>query len=125
VYRGRAAFRTRYAPELNKRCRRELKLTNGSWRVDETYVCQSGSWRYLYRAVDSTAATIDSWFSAERDAAAARLAHWTLLDLRNILSAIFSKAAEWKLWQGENPSRRLKVGGPEEVREKSFQRPTN
>ena len=44
----------RYAPELNRRCRRELKPTNGSWRVDETYICQSGSWRYLYRAVDSS-----------------------------------------------------------------------
>ena len=43
----------RYAPELNKRCRRELKPTNGSWRVDETYICQGGNWRYLYRAVDS------------------------------------------------------------------------
>jgi hypothetical protein len=32
----------RYAPELNKRCRRELKPTNGSWRVDETYICQGG-----------------------------------------------------------------------------------
>ena len=62
----------RYAPELNKRCRRELKPTNGSWRVDETYICQSGRWRYLYRAVDSTGATIDFWFSAERDAAAAK-----------------------------------------------------
>src|SRR4030081_3011947 len=40
----------RYAPELNKRCRRELKPTNGSWRVDETYICQGGIWRYLYRA---------------------------------------------------------------------------
>src|SRR5258705_12980616 len=30
----------RYAPELNKRCRRELKPTNGSWRVYETYICQ-------------------------------------------------------------------------------------
>jgi transposase, IS6 family len=35
----------RYAPELNKRCRRELKPTNGSWRVDETYICQGGRWR--------------------------------------------------------------------------------
>jgi hypothetical protein len=61
----------RYAPELNRRCRRELK-TNGSWRVDETYICQGESWRYLYRAVDSTGATIDFWFSAERDAAAAK-----------------------------------------------------
>ena len=26
----------RYAPELHKRCRREP--TNGSWRVDETYI---------------------------------------------------------------------------------------
>jgi hypothetical protein len=24
------------APELNRRCRRELRNTNGSWRVDET-----------------------------------------------------------------------------------------
>ena len=62
----------RYAPELNKRFRRELKPTNSSWRVDETYICQGGSWRYLYRAVDSTGATIDFWISAERDAAAAK-----------------------------------------------------
>jgi transposase-like protein len=62
----------RYAPELNKRCRRELRPTNSSWRVDETYICQSGNWLYLYRAVDFTGATIDFWFSAERDAAAAK-----------------------------------------------------
>ena len=28
----------RYAPELDRRCRRELRMTNRSWRVDETYV---------------------------------------------------------------------------------------
>ena len=39
-----------YAPELNKRCRRELKPTNGSWRVDETYIRVKGKWTYLYRA---------------------------------------------------------------------------
>ncbi len=33
-----------YAPELNKRCRRERKPTNGSWRVDETYVRVKGKW---------------------------------------------------------------------------------
>src|SRR5579871_6578733 len=48
----------RYAPELNKRCRRELKPTNGSWRVDETCIRVAGTWTYLYRAVDSTGATI-------------------------------------------------------------------
>jgi len=27
----------RYAPELNRRCRLEIRGTNRSWRVDETY----------------------------------------------------------------------------------------
>ena len=40
--------------------------------MDETYVCQGGSWRYLYRAVDSAGATIDFWLSAARDASAAK-----------------------------------------------------
>src|ERR1043166_1192739 len=31
-----------YAPELNQRFRREQKPTNGSWRVDETYVSSEG-----------------------------------------------------------------------------------
>jgi IS6 family transposase len=38
-----------YAPELNRRCRPELKPTNGSWRVDETYVRVKGKWVCLYR----------------------------------------------------------------------------
>jgi transposase, IS6 family len=39
--------------------------------VDETYVRVKGKWVYLYRAVDSTGATIDFLLSAKRDAAAA------------------------------------------------------
>jgi len=62
----------RYAPELNRRCRRELRPTNGSWRVDETYLRVAGKWTYLYRAVDSAGATIDFLLSARRDAAAAK-----------------------------------------------------
>jgi transposase, IS6 family len=61
-----------YAPELNKRCRPQLKPTNGSWRVDETYVRVKGQWTYLYRAVDSAGATIDFLLAAKRDAAAAK-----------------------------------------------------
>jgi transposase-like protein len=40
--------------------------------VDETYICQVGNWRYLYRAVVSAGATIDFWLSVERDAAAGK-----------------------------------------------------
>ncbi len=61
-----------YAPELNRRCRPELRMTNRSWRVDETYLRVAGQWTYLYRAVDSTGATIDFLLSARRDAAAAK-----------------------------------------------------
>src|SRR5437773_8498729 len=42
-----------YASELEKRCRSDLKTTNDSWRVDETYVKVKKIWMYLYRAVDS------------------------------------------------------------------------
>jgi transposase, IS6 family len=62
----------RYAPELSRRCRRELRRTNGSWRVDETYLRVAGRWTYLYRAVDSTGDTIDFLLSPKRDAAAAK-----------------------------------------------------
>ena len=62
----------RYGPELEQRLRRHLKPTNKSWRVDETYVRVKGGWCYLYRAIDSTGATIDFVLSALRDAAAAK-----------------------------------------------------
>ena len=61
----------RYAPEMERRLRSRLKPTNDSWRVDETYIRVKGKWVYLYRAVDSSGATIDFLLSAKRDAAAA------------------------------------------------------
>ena len=62
----------RYGPELEARLRRHLKPTNKSWRVDETYVRVKGRWCYLYRAIDSTGATIDFVLSGLRDAATAK-----------------------------------------------------
>jgi IS6 family transposase len=61
-----------YAAELEKRIRLHLRLSNGSWRVDETYVRVKGRWMYLYRAVDSRGQTIDFLLSAKRNAAAAK-----------------------------------------------------
>jgi len=74
-----------YAPELHRRCRPELRMTNRSWRVDETYLRVAGKWTYLYRAVDSTGATIDFLLSARRDAPAAKhffQRHYVLLATR-------------------------------------------
>jgi IS6 family transposase len=62
----------RYAPEIDRRLRPQLKPWNKSWRVDETYIRVEGKWTYLYRAVDSTGASIDFLLSARRDAAAAK-----------------------------------------------------
>ena len=61
----------RYAPELDQRCRPHLNMTNDSYRVDETYIRIKKPWYYLYRAVDSTGATLDFMLSATRDADAA------------------------------------------------------
>ena len=61
-----------YAPEIDRRVRPHLRMTNGSWRVDETYIRVKGEWVYLYRAVDAAGQTIDFLLSRRRDAAAAR-----------------------------------------------------
>jgi transposase, IS6 family len=60
-----------YAPELDRRCRPSLRATNDSYRVDETYIKIKKQWHYLYRAVDSTGATLDFMLSAARNADAA------------------------------------------------------
>jgi transposase-like protein len=59
------------APELDKRIRPDLKPTNDSWRVDETYIKIKGVWKYLYRAVDPEGNTLDFMLSAKRDGKAA------------------------------------------------------
>lgn len=58
--------------EIGRRCRRELRKTNRSWRVDETYLRVAGKSTYLYRAVDSSGDTIDFLLSPTRDAGAAK-----------------------------------------------------
>ena len=49
-----------------------MKLTNASYRVDQTYIKIKGKWSYLYRAVDSTDQTIDFMLSSKRDTKAAK-----------------------------------------------------
>jgi len=73
----------RYAPELDKQCRPSLRDTNDSYRVDETYIKIKKQWYYLYRAVDSTGATLDFMLSVTRDAEAAERFFRKVLDARH------------------------------------------
>src|ERR1019366_5567295 len=41
----------RYAPELNRRCRSELRHTNRSWRGGETSIRVAGKWTFFYWGV--------------------------------------------------------------------------
>ena len=52
---------------MERRLRARLRPTNDSRRVDETYIRVKGKWVYLYRAVDSSGATIDFLLSAKLD----------------------------------------------------------
>lgn len=61
-----------YGPQLEEKVRHYLKPTNGSWRVDETYIKVKGKRMYLYRAVDSEGKTIDFYLSKSRDKQAAK-----------------------------------------------------
>jgi transposase, IS6 family len=54
--------------EAAKPCRHSV---GGHWFVDETYVKVSGSWRYVYRAVDHYGQVIDVFVSKKRDLNAA------------------------------------------------------
>ena len=38
------------------------------------------------------------------------LGWWARMDLRNLLSAVFTKATEWNLWDGRNPCEGVSVG---------------
>ncbi len=62
----------RYAPELERRCRPQMKTTSDSWKVDETYIKVKKEWMYLYRAVDSNGKTLDFLLSPTRDGEAAK-----------------------------------------------------
>jgi transposase-like protein len=61
-----------YSSEIEKKIRKYLKMTNDSWRVDETYIKVKGKWVYLYRAVDSEGNTIDFMLNEKRDKNAAK-----------------------------------------------------
>jgi len=71
-------------PILAAAMRRLKRPVGPSWRMDETYVKVGGQWKYLYRAVDKAAQTIDFLLCAHRDYAAARRFFERAIDLHGI-----------------------------------------
>ena len=61
----------RFTPLLIDAARPCRHRVGGHWFVDETYVKVSGSWRYVYRAVDQHGQVIDVFVSKKRDLRAA------------------------------------------------------
>ena len=61
----------RFTPILADAARPCRHRVGGHWFVDETYVKVSGTWRYVYRAVDQYGQIIDVFLSKKRDLKAA------------------------------------------------------
>lgn len=62
----------RFTPLLAEAARPCRHAVGDRWHVDETYLKLSGTWRYLYRAIDQFGQVVDAFLAAQRDARAAR-----------------------------------------------------
>lgn len=59
--------------------------------------------------------TVEAWLLAKEQAG---LGWWSRVDLKGVLSAIFTAAKNWKLWEGDNPTEGVRIGRKKLVREK-------
>jgi len=62
----------RFLPLFREAARAHQHAVGDRWRVDDTYCRMNGKWAYLYRAIDQHGQIVDVYFSARRNAAAAR-----------------------------------------------------
>jgi IS6 family transposase len=63
----------RFTPLLVDAARPCRHSVGSHWFVDETYVKVSGTWRYVYRAVDQYGQVVDVFLSRKRDLKAATI----------------------------------------------------
>jgi len=62
----------KFMPLLEHKFKKRKKPTDGSWRMDETYIKVKGKWVYLYRAVDKYGDTVGFLLRSKRDMQAAK-----------------------------------------------------
>lgn len=58
---------------------------------------------------------LEAWLGKKK---AGGMGYWARCDLKNLVSAIITKAIDWKIWGGDNPCTRIKIEKQAEVREK-------
>ena len=64
---------------------------------------------------DIDGSVVEQWLNDKRDAG---LGWWTRIALKGVLSAIFTAAKQWKMWEGGNPTEGVRIGRKKLVREK-------
>jgi integrase len=58
---------------------------------------------------------VSEWLAAKAEAG---LSWWTRIDLKGVLSAIFTAAKQWNMWEKDNPSKGVRIGEKKLVRKK-------
>ena len=66
------------------------------------------------RMCDIDRPAVEQWLTGKAET----LGWWSRIDLKGILSGIFTAAADWKLWSGDNPTKGVRIGRKRLVREK-------
>jgi integrase len=99
------------------------KLRPGT-RQNQTYLIEKHIRPCLgnLRMCDIGRLEIEAWLN-ERTASG--LSHGSLKNLRKTLGFIYTKAKDWKLYEGEFPGRGVKVGGPKQVYSQALPRAKN
>jgi integrase len=67
------------------------------------------------RMCDIDPPAVEAWLNVK---AVAGLGWWSRIDLKGVLSAIYTTATHWGLWTGDNPTKGVRVGKKRPVREK-------
>lgn len=64
-------------------------------------------------------AAVQIWLNSLRE----KMSPASLADAKNCLSAVFNQAREWKMWDGESPTKGVKIGRSSEKRKKRILQP--
>lgn len=64
---------------------------------------------------DIDGAQVEQWLNEKKESG---LGWWTRIALKGVLSAIFTAAKQWKMWEGGNPTEGVRIGRKKLVREK-------